>query len=131
MGDQKPDTHHDEERAPELAEMHLPDKADGPAAAAMVAAGVGIFALGLLTVLSEVSEPIHTFLEKMEFGRGVGPLAGKTILAVVIWGLSWAVLAGLWRAKDVSLRSAFAIGLVLGILGAVGTFPPFFLSFGG
>lgn len=130
MAQEREDTHHDAERAPELAELDLPDKPDGPAAAAMVAAGIGIFVLGLLTVLSEASGPIHDFLGDLEFGRGVGPLAGKTTLSVVAWALSWAVLAGLWRTKDLNLKVWFPVGLVLGLLGAVGTFPPVFLLFG-
>lgn len=121
--------HHDEDRAPELAELNLPDKPDGPAAAAILAAGIGIFALGLLTVLSEVSAPLHDFLERLEFGRGVGPLAGKTLLAVAAWAVSWVILATLWRGKDVNLRSWFTVALILGVLGALGTFPPIFLSF--
>jgi hypothetical protein len=121
--------HHDEERAPELAELQLTDKPDGPAAAAMLAAGIGIFALGLLTVLSEASVAVHDFLERLDFGRGVGPLAGKTLLAVAAWAVSWIALGLAWRGKDVNLRSWFTVSLVLGILGALGTFPPIFLSF--
>jgi hypothetical protein len=122
--------HHDAERAPELAELHLREKPDGPAAAAMVAAGLGILVLGLMTVLSEASVPIHDFLQRLEFGRGVGPLAGKTIIAVVAWAGSWAIVGSAWRRKDVNIRAWFAVGLALGILGALGTFPPVFLLFG-
>jgi hypothetical protein len=122
--------HHDEQRAPELAELQLGEKPDGPGAAAMVAAGLGIFVLGLMTVLSEASVPTHDFLERLAFGRGVGPLAGKTIIAVIAWAVSWAILAAVWRGKDVNIRTWSAFGLALGILGAVGTFPPFFLLFG-
>lgn len=121
--------HHDEERAPELAELGLEDKPDGPAAAAMLAAGIGIFTLGLLTVLSEASVPVHDFLERFEFGRGVGPLAGKTILAVAAWAVSWVILALAWRGRDVNIKAWFTVALSLGILGALGTFPPIFLSF--
>lgn len=131
MKDMPTDTHHDAERAPELAELDLADKPDGPAAAAVVAAGIGIFVLGLLTVLNEASEGIHDFLERWQFGRGVGPLAGKTTLAVIAWAVSWGLLAAGWRRKDVNLRAWFMVALILAIAGAVGTFPPFFLRFGG
>lgn len=123
--------HHDEERAAELAELNLQDKPDGPGAAAMLAAGIGIFVLGLLTVFSEASVPIHDFLERWQFGRGVGPLAGKTTIAVLAWVVSWAILAAVWRRKDVNLKAWFTVSLVLGTLGALGTFPPIFLSFAG
>lgn len=121
--------HHDEDRARELIELELADKPDGPAAAASLAAGIGIFVLGLLAVLSEASVPIHDWLESWEMGRGVGPLAGKTTLAAIAWALSWIVLGTLLRKRDVDLKWWFAASLVLGILGVLGTFPPIFLSF--
>jgi len=121
--------HHDEEIAPELAELDLPDRPDGPGAAAMVSAGFGIFVLGLLTTLSEASTGLHDFLEDFQGGVGVGPLAGKVILASIAYFVSWAVLALVWRRRDVDIRRWFAVGLVLGILGAVGTFPTFFQLF--
>lgn len=125
----QPNVHHDEERAPELAGLHLADKPDGPAAAAIVAAGIGIFVLGLLAVLSEANVAIHDWLESWEFDRGVGPLAGKTTVAAIAWAVSWAILALIWRKRDVSMRAWFTVAVVLGILGAIGTFPPVFLSF--
>jgi hypothetical protein len=121
--------HHDEERAHELVDLDLEDKPDGPAAAAAFAAGFGIFVLGLLTVLSEVSVPIHDWLETWEFDQGVGPLAGKTTVAAIAWAVGWIVVGALLWKRDVNLKAWFAISLVLGILGAVGTFPPIFLSF--
>lgn len=122
-------TRDDDVRAPELAELHLQPRPDGPAAAAMLAAGIGIFVLGLLVVLSEVSGPIHDFLEWWDFGRGVGPLAGKTTIAVIAWAVSWVVLAVALHRRDVNLKAWFTASLLLGVLGAIGTFPPFFLSF--
>jgi hypothetical protein len=124
-------THSDDQRVPELAQLDLPARTDGPAAAAMFAAGIGIFVLGLLVVLSEVSVPIHDFLEWWDFGQGVGPLAGKTTVAVIVWAVSWAILAAVFRGKDVNLKAWFTVSLILGLLGAVGTFPPVFLSFAG
>ncbi|MEE9184283.1 MAG: hypothetical protein V3U39_07360 [Acidimicrobiia bacterium] len=115
--------------APELASLNLADKPDGPAAAAMVAAGIGIFMLGLLTTLAVPWADLKDFLADFQAGRGVGPLAGKTVLAVVVWAVSWGILHFRWRDKDVDLKKMFSIGAFLGILGAVGTFPPFFERF--
>ena len=115
--------------APELASLNLADKPDGPAAAAMVAAGIGIFMLGLLATLAVPWTDLKDFLADFQAGQGVGPLAGKTVLAVVVWALSWGVLHFRWRDKDVDLKKMFSIGVFLGILGAVGTFPPFFERF--
>jgi hypothetical protein len=120
---------HDLSVAPELEGLNLVDKPDGPGAAAMIAAGVGIFTLGLLTTLAVISGSVKTFLLWWEWGQGVGPLAGKSTLAVLAWLISWLILDLLWRKKDVEMKPAFYIGLTLGILGAIGTFPPFFELF--
>ena len=119
----------DVERAPEIADMHLDPRPDGPAAAAMLAAGIGVFALGLLTTLSEASTALHDWLEAWDFDQGVGPLAGKTTLAAIVWLVSWIVLSiPLWK-REVSLKLWFWVAVVFGALGFLGTFPPFFLSF--
>lgn len=115
--------------APELEPLHLEDRVDGPAAAVMMSAGIGILALGLLTLLSEASVPIHDFLESFEFGLGVGPLSGKTLLASAGFLVAWAVLGTLMRHREVDLRRWFWIAFVLGVIGAVLTFPPVFQAF--
>jgi len=122
-------THHDTEVAPELADLGLTDKPDGPGAAVMLAAGIGIFVLGLFTVLSEVSEGIHTFVDAFDGDYGVGPLAGKTIMGTIAFFVSWLVLGILWKDKEVDIKRMFWIGLVLGVLGAVFMLPPVFRAF--
>jgi len=119
----------DYEKAPEIAELRLEARPDGPGAAAMLAAAIGVFALGLLTVLAEASVEIHDWLETWEFGQGVGPLAGKTTLAVIVWLVSWGALALGLRGKDVDLKPWIWASAILGILGVLGTFPPIFTAF--
>jgi uncharacterized membrane protein len=121
--------HHDEQKAPELDQLHLSDKPDGPGAAAMLAAGIGIFSLGLLTTLNELSEALHDWLQSFEMGRGVGPLAGKTTVAVIAWLIAWVILGFAWRKRDINIKRVFWIGLVLGLFGVVLMFPPVFLAF--
>jgi hypothetical protein len=115
--------------APEVDALHLEERPDGPGAAVMMAAGIGIFVLGLFTLLSEASVSIHDWLESLEFGRGVGPLAGKTILGTVGFFASWIVLGMAWRTKELDLRRWFWIALALGVVGAVMMFPPVFQAF--
>ncbi|HEU4354971.1 MAG TPA: hypothetical protein VFT27_05230 [Actinomycetota bacterium] len=122
-------TMRDAERAPEIADLHLEPRPDGPAAAAMLAAGIGVFTLGLLTTLSEASTAVHDWLEAWDFDQGVGPLAGKTTLTVIVWLVSWIVLAVVLWKKEVRLKAWFWVSVVLGVLGFLGTFPPFFQSF--
>jgi len=124
-------THHDSEVVPELSELRLKDKPDGPGAAAMLAAGIGILALGLLTTLNEVSEGLHDFLDGFSGDFGVGPLAGKTTVAAIAFVAAWLVFGFMWKSKDVDIKRVFWIGLVLGLVGAVFMFPPVFEAFAG
>jgi fluoride ion exporter CrcB/FEX len=124
-----PATHQDADCTPELEPLHLADKPDGPGAAMMVSAGFAIFVLGFLTVLAEASAGAKTWLQTWQWGVGVGPLAGKTTIASLLYFASLALLWAIWRNKDVNLKNAFSVGLALGILGALGTFPTFFTMF--
>ncbi|HSM02006.1 MAG TPA: hypothetical protein VK960_06160 [Acidimicrobiia bacterium] len=121
--------HHDEAVAPELAALGLEDKPDGPAAAAMISAGFGIFMLGFFTTGAVIWSGLKDFLADFQGSRGVGPLAGKTTLGTLLWLVAWAVLAYIWKDKDVELPKAFRIGLILGIIGAILMFPPVFEAF--
>jgi fluoride ion exporter CrcB/FEX len=121
--------HHDDEVVPELAGLQLADRPDGPGAAMMISAGIGIFVLGFLTVLAEKSTGANTWLAKWQWGKGVGALAGKTTLASAAYVISLVVLWFVWRAKNVNLKVAFYAGLALGILGAIATYPTFFQKF--
>ena len=121
-----PDRHNDEEVAPELAPLNLEPKPDGPAAAVMIASGLGVFTLGLMTTLAVINGSVKSFLEWFQFDQGVGALAGKSTVAVLVFFVAWLVLYLIWREKDVVLKTSFYIGLGLGILGVIGTFPPFF-----
>lgn len=124
-----PGRHDDVGVAPELAALNLADKPDGPAAAAILSAALGIFTIGLLSTLAVISGPVHDFLAWWQWGRGVGPLAGKTTIAVVVWLVGWLILHWVWLNRGVNLKAAFYTALTLGIVGAIGMFPPFFELF--
>ena len=121
--------HDDVGVAPELEGLVTEDKPDGPGAAMLISAGVGIFVLGLFTVLAEASPDIKAWLQTFEMGLGVRPLAGKIATGTIAYFVSLAGLWALWRDKDVDLRRAFTIGCILGALGALMTFPTFFQIF--
>jgi len=123
------ETHHDADIAPELAPLNLADKPDGPGAAMMISGGLGFFTLGLLTIFAEMSEDFGSWLGKWSGDAGVGALAGKTTIASLVYFGSLALMWALWRNKDVNLKTAFYVGLGLGILGAIATYPPFFTLF--
>jgi hypothetical protein len=122
-------THHDADIAPELGPLGLEDKPDGPAAAMLISAGIGVLVLGVMTLWVEASTGMNTALGKWDFGTGVGALAGKTIIASIAYFGSLLVLWLLWRDKDVDLKRSFYTGCGLGLAGAVLTFPTFFQLF--
>jgi len=99
---------------------------NAPAAAAVLAAGVGCAVLGLFTLLAEAIEPIHNF---MELSSAVGPLSGKTTFAVLVWLIAWVGLHLWWRDRNMSFRAVYVVTLVLVGVGFVLTFPPVFLAF--
>lgn len=120
MTDTSPDLH---ER---LRDIEFADKPEGPIAAAIIAGGVGATALGLFTTAAEASTDIKDWLD---WDADVGPLSGKTIMAVIVWLVAWAVLHVVYRGKPYETRRAFIIAVVLVGLGVLGTFPTFFQAF--
>ena len=99
---------------------------NGPAAAVLLASGIGTFVLGLLATLNEASADVNEFLA---FTDDVGPLSGKTIIAAAAFFLSWALLGFLWRGRDLAWRPVLIATIVLLALGFLGTFPTFFEAF--
>jgi hypothetical protein len=117
---------HDATHVEDAAGSAQPDKPEGPISAAIIAAGVGVAALGLFTTLAEASTKVKDFLN---FSDPVGPLSGKTIMAVIVWLLSWAILHAGLRNKQQESVPALTIALILIGLGILGTFPTFFQLF--
>jgi len=103
-----------------------PDKPEGPIVAAILAGGIGSLALGVFTTLAEASTSIKEWLD---WNSDVGPLSGKTVMAVVVWLVSWAILHAVYRNREAETRQALTIALVLIGLGVLGTFPTFFQLF--
>jgi hypothetical protein len=106
--------------------IDFPDKPEGPIAAAILAGGIGCLALGVFTTLAEASSSIKDWLNWKD---NVGPLSGKTGMAVIVWLVAWAVLHVFYRDKPFETCRALTIALVLIGLGALGTFPTFFQAF--
>lgn len=98
------------------------DIPNGPGAAAILAAGIGCAAMGILAFAGDASDAIGKLLN---FYNPVGTLSGVTTVAIIIWLLSWYVLNRQWRTKTVAMGTvnvAAFIGLAIGLLL---TFPPF------
>lgn len=100
----------------------------GPGAAAMLAAGIGSFSVGLFTVLAEISPAIKTFLTWVP---QVGALSGKTGMAMILFLVTWLVLGTALKNSKITYSTATSLTLALVALGVLLTFPPIFRAFGG
>ena len=93
----------------------------GPAAAAILAAGIGCCALGILAVIGDGSAAAARWLT---FYMPTGPLSGVTTTAILVWLLSWLILARRWRSKTVVVAKVSVAAFVLLGLSLLLTFPP-------
>jgi len=95
----------------------------GPVAAAFLAAGIGSLVLGLLTTIAEANA---TFADKLNWYNPVGPLSGKTLIAVAAFVASWLLLHLALRGKEPAQGVTYwATGLLV-VAGFLLTFPKFF-----
>lgn len=83
-------------------------------------------AMGVVTTLAEASTSIA---DALNWYDRVGPLSGKTIVAVAVWLVAWAVLHMTLRRKAYETTHALIVSLILIALGVIGTFPTFFQAF--
>lgn len=100
----------------------------GAAVAAIVASGIGILTIGLLTTGAAANANLKAFLNWYE---PTGSLSGKLGLGTLIWLISWFLLHNAWKDKEMRLDPALATTLILIALGLLFTFPPVFEAFGG
>lgn len=96
-------------------------KPNGPVAAALLAGGIGSAVLGLATFGSEASEAIAN---SFKWYKPVGPLSGKSSLAIIAFFLSWIILNYVWQGKDTNFTRIANVALVLVAIGLILTFPP-------
>lgn len=97
-------------------------KPNGAGAAALLAAGLGCFLLGVFAVLGDQSAACKKFFV---FYRPTGPLSGVTTSAIIVWLAAWIVLRLRWRNRSVNLAGISPFAFVLLALGLLLTFPPF------
>jgi len=98
---------------------------DGAAAAALLAAAIGIFVLGLVTTLADMQR-FTNFSDWLKWDNEVGPLSGKSSLSLIAWAATWPVLHLVLYRRDGVLVAASAISLVLFVAAMVLMFPPVF-----
>src|SRR5437667_12422708 len=73
---------------------------NGPGAAAILAAGIGCAAVGVLAFAGDASAAIG---KALNFYNPTGTLSGVTTVAIVVWLASWLVLNRLWQVRTVTM----------------------------
>lgn len=91
---------------------------NGSAMAAVVAAGIGSFAMGAVVIAGELGLSVPALYAP------AGGVSGRTTLAAVVWLVAWAALHARWKQTHVDAQRVHAVTLLLVVLGLVLTFPP-------
>jgi fluoride ion exporter CrcB/FEX len=94
---------------------------NGSAAAAILSAGIGSFAVALLTIVADQS-PIAKDL--FSIYKPTGALSGVTTFAMLAWIVVWTILQWRWRDRNVSLKHINVIAFALLAMSLLATFPP-------
>jgi len=92
---------------------------NGTAMAAVLAAGIGSFAVGFFVILSESG----VFAAPALYGPA-GGVSGRTAFAAVAWLIAWFAAHRRWRDRQVDGGKVLTATLVLIALGLLLTFPP-------
>ncbi|HEY9633903.1 MAG TPA: hypothetical protein V6D14_10880 [Coleofasciculaceae cyanobacterium] len=90
----------------------------GPAAAALISAGFGCFVMMVTHHLSDTSEAREKIVlaigswipgshNPSELWGNIGSYAGKETMLLVGWLVSWLILYGLWKNKNIKSRTIF------------------------
>ena len=101
----------------------------GPAAAALLSAGLGLLALAVANLLSEASKAIEHDLQLLGAmwipgANGIGPYSGKETVTLLVWLLSWAFLHAILKRREMNLVVAGIVTLVLLGLATTMLWPP-------
>ena len=95
---------------------------NGPAAAAILATGLGSLFLGIFALLSDAAPAAARIFT---IWAPSGALSGVTTAAIGVWLASWAGLLRRWRQRDLRLGPINVIAFMMVTAGLLLTFPPF------
>ena len=95
---------------------------NGAGAAAILGAGIGCAAIGVLAFWGDASDSMG---KALNLYNPSGTLSGVTSLGIVIWLVAWFALNRLWSGKTVGMVKVNAWSFALLAVGFLLTFPPF------
>jgi hypothetical protein len=97
--------------------------ANGPAWAALLAAGIGCGVFGVIVDLAEVFKPVS---KKLNLYNPTGDLSGKTSVAILVWLIAWVLLHLRWKNRTIyASRTISLVTFILVVAGLIAIFPPF------
>ena len=90
----------------------------GPAVAALLSVGIGLLALALSHVGSEVSGSFKNTMQALgnlwiPGAKGIGPYSGKETAALLTWLGGWLLLHLLLRKRELSIMLSAIVSLLL------------------
>ena len=97
---------------------------NGAAMAAVLAAAIGSFALGLIVLFKAMD-----LLSIPAIYEPAGGVSGRTTLAVIIWLIVWGILHFRWKDRQISYQKTLLLSLILIGGSIVFTFPPLWRFF--
>ena len=95
---------------------------NGSGAAAILAAGIGCAAVGILAFAGDASDAIG---ELLNFYNPTGTLSGVTTVAIIVWLVVWLILIRLWHGRTVPMTTVNVLAFAGLAVGFLLTFPPF------
>ena len=95
---------------------------NGSGAAAILGAGIGCGAIGVLAFWGDASAGMG---KALNIYNPSGTLSGVTTFGIIIWLLAWFVLDRMWRGKTVEMMKVNVASFALLAVGFLLTFPPF------
>lgn len=114
-----------------------PPTVSGPAAAALLSAGIGYFLMMVSHQLSDTSEAREQLIwaigswipgshNPSKLYGNMGPTTGKETILLIGWLVSWAILHRLWRHRNVKPRTMFFWFAAFFIIGTAMSWHPLF-----
>jgi hypothetical protein len=95
---------------------------NGPAGAAILGAGIGCAAVGILSFAGDASDAVGRLLN---IYNPTGTLSGVTTVAIIIWLVAWFALHRAWRTRTIAMGPINVASFALLAVGFLLTFPPF------
>jgi hypothetical protein len=102
-------------------DTNVDTRLNGAAAAAILAAGIGCGALGVLAFSADAS---GAFGRLLNIYNPTGTLSGVSTGAIIVWLVAWLALHRLWRMRTIALGKINAAAFALLAVGFLLTFPP-------